>query len=176
MEHLRRSILTQKFQLKSNCWTSSKENKMRKILMTISALTLMSGLCFAQSSPATSKPAITKAPEMKAPEALKAPAAVAGDKGKPATMGAVMDAAKAFHGKIESVSVADAAKGTKSEIVAVDDSGKKMDFWVKPTTTIYDAALQPITLDKIKADDKAMVKYEVNKEGLNETQSISLMK
>ena len=132
---------------------------MKKILGTIFALILMSGLCFAQSSSSTSKPTM-----MKAPEALKVP--------EPAAM----DAAKAFHGKVESVSVADAAKGTKSEIVAVDDSGKKMTFWVKPTTTIYDASLQPITLDKIKADDKTLVKYEVNKEGLNETQSISLMK
>ena len=134
---------------------------MKKILGTMFALTLVSGLCFAQ-----------------APEAVKAPVAAAADMGKPA-VGAAMEAVKVFHGKIESVSVADAAKGTKSEIVAVDDSGKKMNFLVNPNhTTIYDAALQPITLDKIKVDDKVLVKYEANKyhAEINEAQSISLVK
>ena len=142
---------------------------MKKMLVALSVLPLMSGLCFAQGSMATTSSA------MKAAEASKAPKAAAVETGK-AAMGDAMKAAMAFNGKIESLSVADLLKGTKSEIVVVDDSGKKMNFWVKPTTTIYDANLQPLTLDKVKADDKAMVKYEVNKEGLNETQSISLMK
>ncbi len=147
---------------------------MKKILVALSVLPLMSGLCFAQGTMmGTTKPA------MKASETAKpagGPGGLGGEVVKPVMMGAPVEAAKAFHGKIESVSIADPIKGTKSEVVVVDDSGKKMNFLVKPTTTIYDANLQPLTLDKVKADDKAMVKYEVNKEGLNETQSISLMK
>ncbi len=128
---------------------------MKKVLITIFALTVANGLCFAADMGTNTM----KTPPM---NEMKKSSSV--------------EALKAFQGKVESMSLADAAKGTKSEIVVVDDMGKKMNFIVMSTTTIYDANVQPITLDKIKVDDKAMVKYAVNKEGLNEAQSITLMK
>ena len=122
---------------------------MKKLLITIFALGVVSGLCFAAEYGSNSMNTATTP---------------------------VMDILKAAQGKVESVSMADPAKGTKSEIVVVDDMEKKWTFIVKPTTTIYDAGMQPTALDKIKADDKVTVKYSVDKEGLNEAQSISLMK
>ena len=127
---------------------------MKRIFITIFALTVANGLCFA----ADMETAAPKAPAM--------------NEMKPAAM----ESLKVAQGKVESVSMADAMKGTKSEIVLVDDMGKKWTFGVQSTTTIWDANVQPITLDKIKVDDKVMVKYSVNKEGMNEAQSISLMK
>ena len=127
---------------------------MKKIFITIFVLTFANGLCFAADM-GMSAP---KAPMM---NAMKS---------------AAMESLKMAQGKVESVSMADAMKGTKSEIVLVDDMGKKWTFGVQSTTTIWDANLQPTTMDKIKAEDKVMVKYSVDKEGMNEAQSISLMK
>ena len=130
---------------------------MKKILITIFVLTVANGLCFA----ADMGTAAPKPPAMNAMNEIKS---------------AAMESLKMAQGKVESVSMADATKGTKSEVILVDDMGKKWTFGVQSTTTIWDADVQPITLDKIKADDKVMVKYSVNKEGMNEAQSISLMK
>ena len=67
-------------------------------------------------------------------------------------------------------------KGLKSGIVIVDNTGNKLSFIVRPTTTIYDANFQPFTLDKITTNDKVTLMYSVDKAGLNEVQSISLVK
>ena len=127
---------------------------MKKIFITIFALTVANGLCFAADMG-------TAAPKAPAMNEMKS---------------AAMESLKMAQGKVESVSMADAMKGTKSEIVLVDDMGKKWTFGVQSTTTIWDANVQPITLEKIKAEDKIMVKYSVDKEGMNEAKSISLMK
>ena len=86
---------------------------------------------------------------------------------------AMMEAAKAFSGKVASVNMADAAKSTKSEIVVTDDMGKKMTFAVQSTTIINDASGQSTTFDKIKTDDKVALKYDV-KDGINEASWIGL--
>lgn len=83
--------------------------------------------------------------------------------------------AKTLTGKVESVTLADPAKGTNSEIVVVDDNGHKSTFLVKSTTTINDTDWKAITLDKIKKDDLIRVKY-TTKEGVNEAVSINLKK
>ena len=83
---------------------------------------------------------------------------------------------KSVTGKIQSATLADPAKGTKSEIIIADDSGQKYTFLVKSTTTIYDADWKAITLDKIKQDDKVGVTYSTTKEGVNEATSIRIKK
>ena len=86
---------------------------------------------------------------------------------------------KVATGEVKSVTLADSVKGTKSEIVVVDNSGtepKEYTFLVKSTTTIYDADWKAISLDKIAKDEKAKIKYTTTKEGVNEAISINLKK
>jgi len=83
---------------------------------------------------------------------------------------------KSATGSVESVTLADPAKGTKSEIVVTGDNGQKYAFLVKSTTTIYAVGWEAITLDKISKSDKVKVKYSTTKEGVNEALSINLMK
>lgn len=78
--------------------------------------------------------------------------------------------------KVESVSLADPAKGTKSELVVVDEKGQKTTFLVKTTTTLYDADYKTITLDKITKDQAVKVKYTTTKEGVDEANSIRVIK
>lgn len=78
-------------------------------------------------------------------------------------------------GKVVSVSLADPSKGTKSEIVVADESGKDLTFLVKATTTIYDSTSATIALEKIKKDDKVKVKYLTSTEGVNTASSIHLV-
>jgi len=82
-------------------------------------------------------------------------------------------------GDVQSVTLADPAKGTKSEIVVADKSGvepREYTFLVKTTTTIYDAEWKPLTLDKIAAGTGVKVRYATTKEGVNEAVSISNVK
>ena len=120
---------------------------MKKIFITLAILAFMSSWCFAQQP----------AKQVKA-----APKAVI--------------ETKTMSGKVESTILADPVKGTKSEIVVVDDSGKSSTFTVKSTATIYDADWKATTLDKINKDERVKVRYSVTKEGVNEAESISLMK
>jgi len=86
---------------------------------------------------------------------------------------------KTVTGEVKSVTLADPAKGTKSEIVVVDKSGtepKEYTFLVKSTTTIYDADWKAISLDKVAKDEKVRVKYTTTKEGVNEGVSINIQK
>lgn len=83
---------------------------------------------------------------------------------------------KTFTGKVESVSLADPAKGAKSEIAAVDESGKTLVFLVKSTTTIYGTDWKAILLDRINKDEKIKVKYITTKEGVQEAVSVNLLK
>jgi len=86
---------------------------------------------------------------------------------------------KTVIGEVKSVTLADAVKGTKSEIVVVDKStaeAKEYTILVKSTTTIYDTDWKAINFEKITKDAKVKVKYTTTKEGVNEAVSISLMK
>lgn len=128
---------------------------MKKIFIALFMTAVTSALCFAQEAASTVKTT---------PAAPAAPAVV-----KPAEK-------KIVSGKVESVTFADPAKGTKSEIAVVDESGKKNDFLVKSTTTIYDADWKATTLDKVNKDQKVRIKYTTTKEGVNEALSISAVK
>jgi hypothetical protein len=89
---------------------------------------------------------------------------------------------KTLTGKVDSVTLADKAKGTKSEIVVasgpppVTEFSQKTTFLVKDTTTIYDAEGKAITLDKIVKGETVKVKYLTTKEGVNEALSINVLK
>ena len=122
---------------------------MKKLFITIFALTMLNSICFAAETTST------------------------------AIQTALAISPKTIQGKVASVSAvstADVMKGLKSGIVIVDNTGNKLSFIVRPTTTIYDANFQPLTLDKITMNDKVTLMYSVDKAGLNEVQSISLMK
>lgn len=81
-----------------------------------------------------------------------------------------------LEGTVESVSVADVHKKTKSEITVTDAAGIKESFLVKATTTIYDSASGPANLDSIKSGDKVKIKYFTTKEGIKEAVSIARLK
>ena len=86
---------------------------------------------------------------------------------------------KTVIGEVKSVTLADPAKETKSEIVVVDKSKtepKEYTFLVKSTTTIYDVDWKATTLDKIANGQTVKVKYTTTKEGVNEAVSINLKK
>jgi len=120
---------------------------MKKILLTLLIVTFIGPLCFAQESAAPVKTASEATTET-----------------------------KTLNGKVESVTLADPAKGIKSEIVVVDDNANKTTVLVKSTTTIYDIDWKAISLDKIKKDDKIKLRYSATNEGFNEAASISLLK
>jgi len=122
---------------------------MKKTLLLVFLILFTTSLSFAQQpqAPAPVKPVITVPAEI-----------------------------KSLTGKVDSVSLADPAKGTKSEIVVVDDKGAKCTLLLKATTTLYDANWKAITLDKIQKNDRVSVKYIAIKEGLNEARSVNIMK
>jgi len=81
---------------------------------------------------------------------------------------------KTFTGTVDSVSLADPAKGAKSEIIATDEKNKKFSFLITSTTTMYGAKSAPITLEKIKKDDKVKVRYATTKEGVYKAISVRI--
>jgi hypothetical protein len=83
---------------------------------------------------------------------------------------------KVFKGTVQSVTLADPAKGVKSEIAAADAQNKTMVFLVKPTTTLYDASGNAMTLDKIVKGNTAKIRYTTTAEGVHEASSIRLTK
>lgn len=120
---------------------------MKKILLALLMLTFISSFCFAQQPVSP----ITKT--------------------NPVTV-----ETKTLTGKVELVSLVDPVKGTKSEIVVVDEKGQKTTFLVKTTTTLYDADYKTTTLDKITKDQTVKVKYTTTKDGVNEAISIRVIK
>jgi len=124
---------------------------MKKLIIMALALVFTSSVCFAQSA---------AAPKMKAatPMVIKAVEI------------------KNFTGKVKSVTIADPAKGSKSEVTIVDERSMEKVLLVKSTTTIYDADFKAVSFDKIKTDDKVKVKYTTTKEGVCEATSINLVK
>ena len=81
-----------------------------------------------------------------------------------------------FIGTVDSVTLADPVKGTKSEIVVVDKTKKSMTFLIKSTTTFYDAKGNAITLDKIVQGNEVNIRYTTTPEGIHEAASIKILK
>lgn len=85
-------------------------------------------------------------------------------------------AGKVVLGTVQTVTMADPAKATKSEIVIVDKASAKLMFLVKPTTTIYDAKGSSLTLNKVVKGEAVRIRYTTTTEGVNEAASIRIMK
>ena len=79
-------------------------------------------------------------------------------------------------GVVKSVSWADPAKGTKSEIVVKDSNGKTVNILVTSTTTLWDADAKAIMPDKIVAKSHVNVIYFTTPEGINIGKSIKILK
>jgi hypothetical protein len=122
---------------------------MKKLLLALMILGLGTSVAMAQNS-AVSKKSATKATAAKTTEY------------------------KYVTGKVDAITLADAAKGTKAEISVTEESGKKVTFMVKTSATVHDAAGVVTTLDKVKKDDKVKVKYS-SKEGVNEAVTVKLI-
>lgn len=83
---------------------------------------------------------------------------------------------KSLSGSIDDVSIADAAKGLRSEIIINRQNGPQLVLIVKATTTIYDADWKPMGLTVLQKKDRVKVKYVINSEGLAEALSIKQLK
>jgi hypothetical protein len=81
-----------------------------------------------------------------------------------------------FIGAVDSVTMADPAKGTKSEIVVVNKANTKMSFLVVATTTLYNAKGETIGLDKIVKGNEVNVKYKTTAAGVYEAVSVKVTK
>jgi len=79
-------------------------------------------------------------------------------------------------GFVKSISWADPLKGTKSEIVVKDTSGKITHILISSTTTLWDADAKAIMPDKIIVHGRVNVIYRTTPEGINVGKSIKLLK
>jgi hypothetical protein len=81
-----------------------------------------------------------------------------------------------FIGTVDTVTLADPVKGTKSEIVVMNKANKSMTFLVMSTTTLYDPKGSAITLDKIVKGNEVDVKYTTTHEGVHQAGSVKVLK
>jgi hypothetical protein len=81
-----------------------------------------------------------------------------------------------FIGTVDSVTLADPVKGTKSEIVVVNKANKSMTFLVMATTTLYDPKGSAITLDKIVKGNEVDIKHTTTHEGVHQAVSVKVLK
>lgn len=120
---------------------------MKKMLLAVLAIIFVSSLCFAQNATApVSKPSPVASIET-----------------------------KNITAKVDSVTIGDVAKGTKSELVVVDDNGQKLSFQVKNGTPITNKDGMTIALSDIKKDSKVAVEYTIKANGTNKAQSIKVV-
>ena len=119
---------------------------MKKILFAAVILAFASSLCFAQSV-------------------------------KPSVSGSALApvVTKTLTGKVDSVTVGDITKGTRSELVVVGDNGQKLSFVVKNGTPVTDKDAKTVALSELKKDNKVTVEYTIKASGTNKAQSIKLV-
>jgi len=129
---------------------------MKKIIFSLFAFLFVSSLCFAQQAQVP----VSQAPVSQPTVSQTAQAPVEN---------------KALTGKVDSVTIGDATKGIKSEIVVVDDKGQKLSFVVKSGTPITDKDAKTVALSDIKKDNKVTVAYTTSEMGTHEAQSIKLV-
>jgi hypothetical protein len=79
-------------------------------------------------------------------------------------------------GVVKSVSWADSAKGTKSEIVVIDAAKKTVHIFVTATTTLWDSDAKAIMPDIIVPKSRVNVIYLTTAEGINIGKSIKILK
>lgn len=119
---------------------------MKKITFLLFASLFVSSLCFAQQASAPVS------------QAVQIPAVT-----------------KTLTGKVDSITIGDVAKGTRSELVVVADNGQKPSFVVKSGTPITDKDGKTVTLNDIKKDNKVTIEYVAKASGANKAQSIKLV-
>ncbi|MBF0330378.1 MAG: hypothetical protein HQL17_00440 [Candidatus Omnitrophica bacterium] len=90
---------------------------------------------------------------------------------QPAAAKASVPAVIAVAGKIQAVTEADVAKGTKSEVV-IDVNGVAKTVLIKKSTTIYDVNAKPLMLKDLKKDELIKVNCKASAEGVLEAVSI----
>ena len=125
---------------------------MKRLILAALMVCVGGGVCFAQLS---AKPAATKA-------------AVAVASQKPAAPGIMVV------GTLDSVVLADPAKGTKSEIVVIDPSGKSGTVMLTPVTVIHDKDMKIIAADKLVKGAKVQVHF-VQVAGMLEALSVKIV-
>lgn len=80
-----------------------------------------------------------------------------------------------FEGQVDLIILPDSAKGIKHQIVVINSRGK-MSFVLTSGLSVYDQALEPFTLKRIKTGDKVLVEYAISKkDGSNFNRIISIM-
>lgn len=122
---------------------------MKKLLLVVVAIMLVSGICFAQS-------------ETKMREPIKS--AVKG-----------VEAVSEYVGKVVSVTIAEPAKGiTDNTVKVTDEMGNPISFTVSSAAKITDASLNAITLGQLKEGEKVKVKAAQAKEGKAEANAIAV--
>lgn len=134
---------------------------MRWLITALCVSLLVSGsLCFAQEAEKPANPSTTLRAASKATKSTVSKATEA----------------KTLVGKIAAVTLADPAKGIKPEIVVKGKSNKAITLLITSTTSIYDVGWNAVTLENLKVDSKARVKYSTTKEGTYEALAINLIK
>ena len=68
-------------------------------------------------------------------------------------------AVKAFMGKVDMVTAADAVKGTKASIAVIDEKAQKVSFDVTAATIITDAENKPVALGVLAKDEMIHVAF-----------------
>ncbi len=76
-------------------------------------------------------------------------------------------------GYVETVISADPKQGQKSKIIIVTDDGKRIIFFVKKTTTIYDKDMKAKSLAAISVKTRVTIGYRSDKDGFYEALSIT---
>ena len=132
---------------------------MKKLIILMLAFIFTASVCFAATTQSKAKEASVKS------NTLAVAAAVAKKN----------DETKEMTGKVKAVTVADPLKGTKSEIIIINEKSNEKAFLIKSTTTVYDINSKAMTFDKLKADEKVDIKYTTTKEGVHEAVSIKLL-
>lgn len=82
---------------------------------------------------------------------------------------------KTFTGTIETITLGDPAKNTKTEIT-IKGEKESLTVTVSANTKFNDLESKPTTVDKLKVGDKVHIRYTTTAAGVNEARSISLMK
>jgi hypothetical protein len=80
---------------------------------------------------------------------------------------------KTFKGKVDSIILPDSVRGTRHEIVVIDNRGEKMNFSLTSGIGVYGPDWEVLSLKKIKSGDQVVVEYTTaRKDGINRAMSI----
>jgi len=134
---------------------------MRRLITALWVSLLVSGgLCFAQEVETPAPPQNTVRVASRATRSIVSKAIEA----------------KTLVGKITEITLTDPAKGIKPQIVVKSKRNKVITLLITSKTDIYDVGWNAVTLENLKVDSRARVKYSRTKEGIYEALAINLIK